>query len=167
MNQSFSDAVNAEEPHRLVITSDWNKTLADIGRSNYDLLEFLCDAKEDGHHVIITSNADMGMMPVMLEIMTELALPEGYDLKNSARFELITKSDLKAQNLDVDYAFDDEPIATQNISNYVTPALEIRVYPDFINTSPLTISRLRALCELPKKDKGNEQLSSAPSPKAF
>ncbi|OFW86880.1 MAG: hypothetical protein A3B66_02540 [Alphaproteobacteria bacterium RIFCSPHIGHO2_02_FULL_46_13] len=167
MDQAFSGAVNTIQSRPLVITSDWTGTLSDIYWENFELLEFLSDAREAGHRVIITSSAaDMAMMPLHLEMMTLIGRGKGYHLIEPDQYEIIRKVDLKAMNFQSDYSFDDESIASQRISNYVTAALEIRVHPNY-TTTPLLIEHLRALCLLPKKDGGREQSAHAPSPKAF
>jgi len=138
------------ESSRLTIVSDWQRTLSDVGSSNYALLEFLSDGVKAGHRVIITSASDMDSVSDLLELVVEMAREEGYNVIDAKDFEKIRKSQLMLMELPVDYAFDDEPIATQRFV-YANPGLEIRVYRDY-SMSPLSLDMLRSLCLLPKQD---------------
>ena len=133
---------------QLVITSDVDRTLIDFGRINYDLLEFLNDSKRAGHRVIITSTLSAVKIADSVDLINDFSRMRGLDVLDSKEFELISKNNLPS-DLEIDYAFDDEPIT------YANPAFEIRVNKDF-STTPLSLDALRSLCKLPKKENSQE-----------
>lgn len=137
-----------DDDNRMVIASDWDGTLIDIGATNFDLLEFLSDAHRAGHRVIITSTLAMSKIKDLFDLTIELGRMRGYDLIDAKDFEMMGKADFLLQNLDVDFAFDNEPIASQHIP-YCDPAVEIRVGRGFTLSQPL--ESLRKLCGMPAK----------------
>lgn len=159
MDTAFTTAATTA-PTRLVITSDWQNTLIDIGEINYRLFEFLSDAKRAGHRVIITSTLAPHKIGDVLDLVFMSARKKGWDFIPANEFEIISKPDLKNMGLDIDYAFDDEPIGRQPCV-YAAPGLEIRVNKDF-DTSPLNLAQLRALCGLPQRESRNAANVPAP-----
>ncbi len=148
----------------MLFTSDWDQTINCDAGPNYALLEFLSDAKRAGHRVIFTSSIDMDRIESVLKAFLRLAPLRGYDLLPLDQFEMICKADLKAMNLKSDYSFDDEGIAKQLYSNYITAGIEVTVQRDF-SMFPFSIEQLRERCNLPRAAKGGEH--SLPAPVAF
>lgn len=156
MESGFNSAAQMPilaEEDRLVITSDWQGTLADMTDTNFPLLQFFSDAKRAGHRVIITSSGNMESIADLLELVSMFGKRQGYDITN--QFELIGKQELRGMSLTADYSFDDEPIKDQYIEHYVDAATEVRVHRGF-TTTPFSLEQLRTLCGLPCDKKGGE-----------
>lgn len=143
----------AQPAAQLIITCDWQGTLNEERWHNIDLLVFLSDAKKAGHRVIITSGSSvrMDLIPEMLEMIINTEHSKYPDLISADQFELMSKKDLKESKLDIDYAFDNKPIADQWIPDYAGKTEEIRVHKDF-STSPVSLGKLRKICGIPSRD---------------
>lgn len=171
MNQSFSSAINAEQPEQLlskqqVFVSEWLGTLSDVSWNDFELLKFLSDAKEAGHRVIITPDSDMHLVPLLLEALTELGRAKGYHLVNADQYELIHINRFESQKIAVDYSFDREKFAPQLLSDTIGHPMEIPAYaPRTGRLFPMPM--LRIVHDIPVKNKEGEQSASAPSPTAF
>ncbi|HAJ89681.1 MAG TPA: hypothetical protein DCM27_01510 [Rhodospirillaceae bacterium] len=157
MEHTFNNAVNGGDNNKqLIITCDWQRTLSDLGFSNYPLLEDLSDAKRADHQVIIASAVShICHLESAFECLVMMARRAGYDVLDPHDFTQITKRDLAQLGWTVDYAFDDQPIADQG--NYVDAAVEIRIHSDYSRT-PYSREQFRQMIGLPSRE------NPAPSP---
>lgn len=156
---SAAAAALPDDDNRMVITSDWDGTLVDTISTNFELFEFLSEAHQAGHRVIITSALSPAKIRSTLDLVVQLGRMRGYQLIDANDFEVTGKGDLHLQNLLVDFAFDNEPIAKQSIP-YCDPAVEIQVGRNFTLSKPL--DTLRNLCRIPSK--AGTDGSEAPHP---
>lgn len=158
MEESFKNAVTGSKPASpLIITSDWDGTLL-CDSFNFELLEFLSDAKKAGHRVILTSSISMDKVIDSMGIFIRSGRRRGYDIADLEQFEFIGKAELKTQNLKSDYSFDDQSIVKQLYKNYVDANIEITIRRD--GTPELfTFAQLRERCGLPPRDRTGNSLS--------
>lgn len=156
MNEGFAKAASSEglKACPLLFTSDWYGTLSKIGvnKNNFELLQFLSDAKQAGHRVIITSTQNRSEVEPLFVLLVNLARDHGYDIIDADQFEFYTKAELKDMNLFPDYSFDDESITGGLYRNYVRPVMEITVSqdvgPNNFRTWPWSLTQLREACNL-------------------
>lgn len=171
MDQSFKNAVtstpvdpsSSSPSNQFTFTCDWDDTLsvykADTRKYNFLLFMFLAEMKAEGHRVIITSASPADVIRDNLELAVEFGDLDCHDFKSLLDAEIISKADLaqlSAQGkINVDVAFDDIEIATQQKTsfitrkteslNYATPKLEVRVDPSQFSMSVDTPNGLSPL----------------------
>jgi hypothetical protein len=91
--------------------------------TNFELVEFLSNARAAGHRVIITSSLDKKDIERMVDLVIRRTRQEGKAIIHASNFECIEKFNLYGSLMDtkIDYTFDDRP------AYYVRPAIEVRV----------------------------------------
>ena len=134
----------------VIVTSDWEGTLVGKGKFvNATLFEDLSDTLRAGHLAIITSTVDAERYHMAFNAAVLHARAEGYDVLDFEDFYHLSKLAAKEGKLESDYAFDNDPINRQPLSDYVRTAVEVRIEEGGFRSFPRTA--FRALMELPPK----------------